>query len=100
MTDARDILRARGQYDPLAFPETGPDLLALNLQRKNAPGAPARVGSCMVRIHVRMTSDGEPASYQARTIKCARGGSVHTGRDALILATRDAERLVGHICAR
>lgn len=99
MPDARDILRARRQYDPLAFPDTGPDRLALDLQRKNAPGAPARVGSCMVRIHVRLV-DGEPATYQARTHLCGKGGSVHRGPDAQILATRDAERLLGHACTR
>lgn len=97
--DFAALLRQRGQYDPLAYPVSGPDRAALRLQQQGAPGAPARPGTCVVAIVCRLREDGRPTEWQARS-KCGRGGSWHTGRDAQVIANRDADRLDGHICAR
>lgn len=100
----RAWLRAR-QYNPLAFPESGPDRVALRLQAQGAPGAPPRAGTCVVEIVCQIHENGlEPMSYRARGQVCGRSGSVHKvgllAGEALALAERDAAQLDGHICTR
>ena len=98
--DYNRLLRARRQFDPLAFPDTGPDRLALRLQQQGAPGAPAKVGTCVVTIVCRLHADGRPQMWRARGAVCGISGSWHSGRDAEVIANRDAEALDGHICKR
>lgn len=85
------------RFDPLAFPHTGPDKAALKLQRQGAPGAPPRLGTCVVSIVCRINTMTGSTDYRARSA-CGRNGDPHSGADAQVLAERDARRLDGHAC--
>ena len=90
-----------GRYDPYAFPETGPDKVALKLMQQGAPGAPQPMGTCSVAIKLVIDPAGKYASI-AMSRRCRKYGKIHrTGKqaDAIMLAEIDAHRMDGHQCS-
>ncbi len=88
-----------GQFDPYAFPDTGPVKEAVRLMEQGAPGAPMSRGTCQVARKVEINFITGQTGQRAMSTRCGKQGKLHTGSDAEILAERDAERMDGHQCS-
>ena len=91
-------LDPRPRYDPFAFPDTGPDHVALRLTQQGAPGGPPKAGSCTVQVVQELVGETGETRHFARAKQCKKRGPVRRGKGSMVAAEQDASRLDGHIC--